>query len=232
MRSAAALGLVALRAAAVVAADPPPLVPAVRDAVQPEIDRHLPDAQKATLAELALADTVPAKYKPALRQRAVRVPWAALAELEKRGLDLAAAAGGGLKGRPDAVARANAFLDRPGDDTYTAPGYALGIGGPCGVGEAGDERYRCGFAIPSGYNTSDAPAAKPGDPNFQYDAFGLGIGLGRRTYPFSDEGDTFNLAGGVGVWLDLAGDDRSESSNFSQACAYFFGVGLELDPAC
>ena len=35
----------------------------------------------------------------------------------------------------------------------------------------------------------------------------------------------------VNAMLDLAGDDRSESSNFSQACAYFFGVGLKLDLA-
>lgn len=134
-----------------------------------------------------------------------------------------------------AVAGLGLQLDAAGDDTYAAPGYALGFGGPLGVGAvvdvAGDDRYRCGFQIGSGYNASDAPTAKPGDANYQYDAFGLGIGMGRRTYPFSDEGDGYNLAGGVGVWLDLAGNDRSESSNFSQACAYFFGVGLKLDHA-
>lgn len=501
---AAALCVLLLAAVSLRAAEPAPIVPKVRDAVQPEIDRHLADAQKAALAELALADGVKARFKPPLRQKAVKEPWAALAELEQRGLALAGTAG--LKALPDAVNRANAFLDKPaakpaavprgklvtlddhlayitavldaaaklreealakvqpkeraflfdraaaivrdfgpqvsltdktrpmlkddlafcqaweeridgpkffaavqtlllladpayldelraamekaaplagpnpegiagellavretrhglivlaggkentfdlkrpvafladlggddtykgvvasssdadhpfslvidfagndtyapaelglatgrlgfgclidrggddtytlapgcggcgfcgvgllvdeagkdaytggrfglgaavagigllldvaGDDTYSAPGYALGIGGPCGVGvvldAAGDDRYRCGFAIPSGYNASDAPAAKPGDPAFQYDAFGLGIGLGRRTYPFSPEGDEFNLAGGVGVWLDLAGNDRSESSNFSQACAYFFGIGLKLDLA-
>jgi hypothetical protein len=507
MRSLFSLAAVFFAALALRAAGPEPLVPRVRDAVVPEIDRHLADAQKATLAELAKADAVKARFKPPLRQRAVKDPWGALVELENRGLALAESAGGGLKALPAVVNRMSAFLDRPsaapvavprgkletlddhiryitavldaaeklreealarvpgkdraflfdraaaivrgfgpqlalndqtrpglrddlafctawedaiagpkfaaavqtcllltdpayldelrvamakvtpgsgggpfadvagevlaikatrhgliilgggkrniyslkrpvafladlggddtykgvvassfdaehpfslvvdfagddtyepselglatgrlgcgclidrggndtyrlaagsggcgfagvgllideagkdtytggrfslgaavaglgllldlaGDDSYTAPGYALGIGGPCGVGAvidvAGDDRYRCGFEYPSGYNASDAPNAKPGDPSFQYDAFGLGIGLGRRTYPFSDEGDAFNLAGGFGVWLDLAGNDRSESSNFSQACGYFFGTGLKLDLA-
>lgn len=132
-----------------------------------------------------------------------------------------------------AVAGVGLVLDRAGDDTYTAPGYALGLGGPGGVGAvidvAGNDVYRCGFEYGSGYNQQDAPTARPGDPNYQYDAFGLGMGLGRRTYPFSAEGDGYNLAGGVGVCLDLAGDDRSESSNFSQGSAYFFGIGLKMD---
>lgn len=504
MRTLSTLAAVALTALAVQAAGPEPLVPKVRDAVQPEIDRHLADAQKATLEELAKADGVKARFKPPLRQRAVKDPWGGLAELERRGLALAESAGGGLGGLPETVNRMNRFLDKPaakavpvprgkldtlddhigyitavldaatklrdealaglapkdraavfdrpaklihqfgpqlsvnektrlvlrddlafctaweetidgpmfaaavqtfllladpdyldtlraamakaaplaggapdgiggellavretrhgrivlgggkrntydlkravafladlggddtyrgvvassfdadhpfglvvdfagddtyepvelglatgrlgcgclidrggndtyrlaagcggcgfagvgllvdeagkdtytggrfslgaavaglglvldlaGDDSYTAPGFALGIGGPCGVGAvvdvAGGDRYRCGFEYGSGYNASDAPTAKPGDPNYQYDAFGLGIGLGRRTYPFTDEGDGYNLAGGYGVWLDLAGNDRSESSNFSQACGYFFGTGLKLD---
>jgi hypothetical protein len=134
-----------------------------------------------------------------------------------------------------AVAGLGLLLDLGGDDKYTAHGYALGIGGPVGVGAvidvAGDDHYRCGFHYGSGYNQSDAPTAKPGDANYQYDTFGLGIGIGRRTYPPSPESSDYHLAGGVGVWLDLAGNDRSESSNFSQACAYFFGTGLKMDLA-
>ncbi len=134
-----------------------------------------------------------------------------------------------------AVAGLGVLLDLAGDDTYTAFGYAVGIGGPVGIDGvidvAGNDSYQCGHKYGSGYNASDAPSAKPGDPNFQYDAFGLGIGLGRRTYPASEEGNEYHLAGGVGVWLDLAGNDRSESSNFSQACSYFFGIGLKMDLA-
>src|SRR5687768_1992549 len=94
MRSTAALFLVLLIATTLRAAGPEPLVPKVRAAVQPEIDRHLVDAQKDTLRELGSADRIKAHFKSALRQRAVTDPWAALADLEGRGLDLAGAAGG------------------------------------------------------------------------------------------------------------------------------------------
>jgi hypothetical protein len=125
------------------------------------------------------------------------------------------------------------LLDRAGNDQYTSHGFAIGLGGPVGVGAvidlAGDDVYQCGKHYPSGYNQSDAPNAKPDDPNFQYDCFGLAMGLGRRTFPRSPEGDSFNLAGGLGLVIDFEGKDRYSSSNFSQACGYFFGVGLKMD---
>src|SRR5262249_23922986 len=40
--------------------------------------------------------------------------------------------------------------------------------------------------------------------------------------------DPFELAGGVGLGLDLAGDDKYESSNFAEACGYFYGTRLLL----
>jgi hypothetical protein len=55
------------------------------------------------------------------------------------------------------------------------------------------------------------------------------MGLGRRVFPPDANAQSYNLAGGIGMVLDLAGDDRYESSNFSQACGYFFGTGLLLD---
>lgn len=125
------------------------------------------------------------------------------------------------------------LIDLDGKDRYTSHGFALGFGGPVGAGVVldakGDDRYQCGNAIPSGYNASDAPNAKPGDANFQWDAFGLGMGLGRRVWPPTDEGVSFALAGGLGAVIDLAGDDAYTSSNFSQGCGYFFGAGLLLD---
>lgn len=125
------------------------------------------------------------------------------------------------------------LLDLAGSDQYTSHGYAVGFGGPLGVGAlidvAGNDSYLCGKHFPSGYNQSDAPNAKPGDPGYQFEAFGLGCGAGRRIWPPAKESDPFQLAGGVGLVLDLAGDDRYESSNFSQACGYFFGTGLILD---
>ena len=38
-----------------------------------------------------------------------------------------------------------------------------------------------------------------------------------------------NLAGGWGLLLDVAGNDRYQSANFSQGHGYFFGTGLLLD---
>lgn len=134
-----------------------------------------------------------------------------------------------------ATAGIGLLLDLAGDDKYAAHGFSIAIGGPLGVGAvidiAGDDEYKCGKHYPSGYNPSEAPNAKPGDANFQYDAFAMGIGLGRRLYPFWKEGEVYDLAGGFGVWIDVAGNDKSESSNFAQACAYYFGVGLKMDLA-
>ena len=126
-----------------------------------------------------------------------------------------------------------------GDDHYQGDIYSIGVGGPLGVGVvidlAGDDHYRCGFRYGSGYNQSDAPNAKPGDPNFQYEGWGLGIGLGRRFYPWlTEEQQEFRLAqlaGGLGVLIDFEGDDIYESSNFSLGCGYYFGAGLKLDVA-
>lgn len=87
--------------------------------------------------------------------------------------------------------------------------------------------YRCGFDVPSGYNQTDAPNGKPGDPNFQYEAWGMGIGMGRRLYPFVADGyRDYTMAGGIGMLIDVKGGDTYESSNFSLGCGYFFGVGL------
>jgi hypothetical protein len=127
------------------------------------------------------------------------------------------------------------LLDLAGNDRHTSFGYALGFGGPGGVGAlvdvAGNDSYQCGRHYPSGYNESDAPTAKPGDANFQYDCFGMGMGMGRRVFSGKPEEQAFSLAGGVGMLIDVAGDDRYDSSNFSQGCGYFFGVGLKLDLA-
>ena len=133
-----------------------------------------------------------------------------------------------------AIAGLGLLFDRGGDDTYTSHGYAIGFGGPVGAGAvvdcAGDDTYQCGKKIPSGYNQLDAPDAKPGDPVYQWDAFGLGMGLGRRVVPFP-KSERFELAGGAGIVIDHEGKDRYESSNFSQGCGYYFGTGLKLDLA-
>ena len=134
-----------------------------------------------------------------------------------------------------AIAGAGLLVDRAGDDTLTSFGYAVGFGGPLGVGAvidlAGNDRYQCGEQYPSVYNATDAPGGKPGDSLFQYDCFGIGTGSGKRIFSKDPEQQSYGLAGGWGVMIDLDGHDRYRSANFAQGSGYFFGAGLKLDVA-
>ena len=125
------------------------------------------------------------------------------------------------------------LFDGSGNDRYTSHGFSLGFGGPQGVGAVidlqGDDQYQCGSKYPSAYNAEDAPTAKPGDTLFQYDCFGLGTGSGKRILSKRPEWQASNLAGGWGLLLDIEGNDRYQSANFSQGHGYFFGTGLFLD---
>jgi len=132
-----------------------------------------------------------------------------------------------------AVGGLGLLFDASGNDRYTSHGFSLGFGGPQGVGAVidlqGDDQYQCGNKFPSAYNADDAPTAKPGDPLFQYDCFGLGTGSGKRILTKRPDGQAYNLAGGWGLLLDIDGNDRYQSANFSQGHGYFFGTGLFLD---
>ena len=125
------------------------------------------------------------------------------------------------------------LFDAAGNDRYASHGFALGFGGPQGVGAVidlqGDDEYQCGNKYPSAYNEEDAPNGKPGDPMFQYDCFGLGTAAGRRLLTKRQEWQAYDLAGGWGLLLDVEGNDRYRSANFSQGHGYFFGVGAFLD---
>lgn len=125
------------------------------------------------------------------------------------------------------------LLDHGGNDRYTSHGYAVGFGGPAGLGAVidvkGDDVYECGGKYPSAYNEEEHPGSRPGDPDFQYDCFGLGTGSGSRILTKRPDLQRFNLAGGWGLLLDLEGDDKYTSANFSQGMGYFFGVGMKLD---
>jgi hypothetical protein len=125
------------------------------------------------------------------------------------------------------------LFDATGNDRYTSHGFSVGFGGPQGVGAVidlqGEDQYHCGNKFPSAYNAEDAPTAKPGDALFQYDCFGLGAGSGKRILTKRADMQAYNLAGGWGLFLDIAGNDRYQSANFSQGHGYFFGTGLFLD---
>ena len=125
------------------------------------------------------------------------------------------------------------LLDGAGNDRYTSHGFAIGFGGPLGVGAvidiAGDDHYQCGDTYPSAYNEQDAPTGKPGDPLYQYDCFGLGAGSGQRILTKNLERQAYSLAGGWGILLDIEGRDHYAGANFSQGQGYFFGAGMKLD---
>lgn len=125
------------------------------------------------------------------------------------------------------------LLDAAGNDRYTSHGFAIGFGGPLGVGAvidiAGDDDYQCGDTYPSAYNAQDAPTRKPGDPLYQYDCFGLGAGAGQRILTKKLEWQAYSLAGGWGLLLDIKGQDHYDSANFSQGQGYFFGAGIKMD---
>ena len=125
------------------------------------------------------------------------------------------------------------LLDAAGNDRYTSHGFAIGFGGPLGVGAViditGDDHYQCGGTYPSAYNAQDAPTGKPGDLLYQYDCFGLGAGAGQRILTKKSEWQTYNLAGGWGLLLDIEGRDHYDSANFSQGQGYFFGAGMKMD---
>ena len=123
--------------------------------------------------------------------------------------------------------------DSTGNDTHTSFGYAQGFGGPLGIGTlmdgAGDDLYQCGNRYPSSYNETDAPGGDPDDPLFQYDGFCMGFGSG--TLYRDPQQKASGLAGGWGMMIDVNGDDRYQSANFSQGTGYFFGAGIKLDLA-
>ncbi len=84
-------------------------------------------------------------------------------------------------------------------------------------------------AIRAAITASMRPTQRPTDPKFQYDCFGLGAGVGARVLSRQDAHRLYNLAGGWGLLLDLAGNDTYDSANFSQGIGYFFGIGSKLD---
>ena len=140
---------------------------------------------------------------------------------------------GGRMTQGAAIGGLGLLFDAAGNDRYTSHGFSVGFGGPQGIGAVidteGNDYYQCGNQYPSAYNAQDAPNGKPGDPLFQYDCFGLGTGAGKRVLSKRHDWQGYSLAGGLGLLLDLKGDDQYQGANFSQGHGYFFGAGMLLD---
>jgi hypothetical protein len=116
------------------------------------------------------------------------------------------------------------LLDGGGRDEYRlwAEGQGQGgIGGGVGVlaTRGGDDLY---------YAEPDAAKAGRADYHSDYKIAAnnaQGSGNGRR----GDGADGHSWAGGLGVLIDLSGNDRYESGNWSQGIGYWFGTGILYD---
>ena len=110
---------------------------------------------------------------------------------------------------------AGLIVDRDGADVYHGEKLVQGVGGPRALGAIvdgkGRDLYRAnGPSFGSAYGT---PAV--------YLGMSQGFGIGVRGY----------AAGGLGALYDLAGHDRYEAGEFSQAGGYYFGMGILHDAA-
>jgi len=125
------------------------------------------------------------------------------------------------------------LIDLAGNDRYTSHAFAIGFGGPLGIGavidHAGSDVYQCGDKYPGSFNQQEAPTATSSDPNFQYLCFGMGSGAGLDGGGAKADAQLPNLAGGLGYLIDLEGQDQYRSGNMAQGSGYYFGVGAALD---
>jgi hypothetical protein len=112
------------------------------------------------------------------------------------------------------------LLSAGGDDTFTAQTYAQATGGPAGVA----------LLVDSGgndhYTLEKLPLVRP-SPQLpdRNTSMGQGAGYGIRGV-FSDGRST---AGGLGLLLDLGGNDRYEAQVYAQGVGYYEGLGMLLD---
>lgn len=104
------------------------------------------------------------------------------------------------------------LLDREGEDDYRAAMWGQGMAGPWGFAAledvAGNDHYYLGGQFYDSY---------PETPG--YDAWGQGVGAGIRGV----------ANGGIGVFLEGAGDDVYEFDYFAQGGGYWLGMGFARD---
>ncbi|HVE55145.1 MAG TPA: hypothetical protein VNB23_17325 [Ramlibacter sp.] len=112
------------------------------------------------------------------------------------------------------------LLSAGGDDEFTAQTYSQATGGSQGVAllvdTGGHDRYTLG----------NMPLVRP-SPQLpgRNTSMGQGAGYGMRGLFF----DGRSTSGGIGMLLDLAGNDRYEAQVFAQGVGYHEGLGMLLD---
>jgi len=115
------------------------------------------------------------------------------------------------------------LVDVEGADRFTCHGECQGFGGSGGAGALvdgrGDDVYTAEVMPDKVYRPDYHAGMERNITSAQ------GVGLGRR----GDGGDGHSWAGGLGVLLDDAGNDRYEAGTFSQGCGYWFGTGVLIE---
>ncbi len=113
-----------------------------------------------------------------------------------------------------AYAGVGLLLDHSGNDKYRTICMSMGFGGTLGMGAlvdlAGNDDY---FTADKG-NESKAWGRTV--------SMALGCGYGRR----NDSGDGHNQGGGIGIVVEVAGDDTYHTGVFSLGSGYWWGAGL------
>lgn len=126
----------------------------------------------------------------------------------------------GSRSQAHAVGGLAVLASAGGDDAFTAQAYSQATGGPGGVAvlvdPGGNDRY----------TLDNVPLVRP-SPQLpdRNTSMGQGAGYGMRGLFF----DGRSTAGGIGLLLDLAGNDRYEAQVFAQGVGYYEGLGLLLD---
>ena len=110
------------------------------------------------------------------------------------------------------------LLDENGNDSYQAAIAGQGFGGPGGIGiladMKGNDSYACGGVVPD-----QVPDRKARHQGIHYLSMCQGFAFGIRP----------QASGGIGLLLDLDGDDSYKADIFSQGSAYWFGLGMLVD---
>lgn len=112
--------------------------------------------------------------------------------------------------------------DLEGDDSYHTFFCSQGFGFTKGMGILvdmnGNDQYIANDS------TIDFPSSQTKEHNT---SMSQGVGFGWR----ADFTDGHSLAGGVGMLVDMEGDDSYQAGLFAQGCAYWYSVGMLADEA-
>jgi hypothetical protein len=119
---------------------------------------------------------------------------------------------------------AGLLLDAAGNDHYILEeGDGEGFGGPGGIGVLADRSGNDSY-----YVEPDPAKAGRADSHSDFKVAAnnaQGAGFGRR----GDGSDGHAWAGGLGVLIDVDGNDTYTAGNFSQGVGYWYGTGLLWD---